>query len=80
MKIIIHHSQVSNVFLKKYKKASESEKRRNLEKFGKTGIAADLLRKVKNTHKTAINCIKPNKGWSETRSGVSQGSVFERYL
>jgi hypothetical protein len=44
----------------------------------KTGIAADLLRKVKNTYRMTINCIKTNKGqsaWFDTRSEVRQSKL-----
>jgi hypothetical protein len=46
-----------------YKKAFYSVKREDTWKIlEKTGIAADLFRKVKNTYKRTINCIKTNKG------------------
>jgi hypothetical protein len=48
-----------------YKKPSDSVKREKICKsLEKIGIAADLLGKVKNTYKRAINCVKTNKVWS----------------
>jgi hypothetical protein len=49
----------------------------------KTGIAADLLRKVIYILKRTVNCVKTNKRQStcsETRSGVRQGSVLSPVL
>jgi hypothetical protein len=39
-----------------YKKAFHREDRRNLQSFEKTGITADLLKKVKNTYKRTLLC------------------------
>jgi hypothetical protein len=67
-----------------YKKAFDSVKKEEISKsLEKIGIAAYFLRKVKNTYKRTINCVKTNKGqsaWFETKSGVRQGSILSPIL
>jgi retron-type reverse transcriptase len=49
----------------------------------KIGTAADFFRKVKNTYNRTVTCVKTNKkqsAWSQTRSGVRQGSVLSPIL